>query len=80
MFVKWDKVNSAHFPVSNGVLHGGVSSPKLFAIYIDDLSYELTLCKFGCYIDDQCRNHVMYADDICPWHQVQLACKNVTLT
>ena len=29
------------------------------------MSYELTLCKSGCYIDDQCVNHVMYADDIC---------------
>ena len=40
-------------------------SPKLFAIYVDDLSHELTLGKSGCYIDDQCMNHVMYADDIC---------------
>ena len=46
-------------------------SPKLFAIYVaifaicvDDLSHELTLCKSGCYVDDQCMNHVMYADDI----------------
>ena len=23
------------------------------------------MCKSGCYIDDQCINHVMYADDIC---------------
>ena len=44
---------------------GGILSPKLFAIYVDDLSHELTLCKSGCYIDDQCMNHVMYADDIC---------------
>ena len=29
------------------------------------MSHELTLCKSGCYIDDQCMNHVMYADDIC---------------
>ena len=24
------------------------------------------MCKSACYIDDQCMNHVMYADDICP--------------
>ena len=29
------------------------------------MSHELTLCKSGCYIDDQCMNHVMNADDIC---------------
>ena len=39
--------------------------PRLFAICVDDLSHELTLCKYGYYIDDQCMNHVMYADDIC---------------
>ena len=56
-----------------GVRQGGVLSPKLFAIYIDDLSNELALCKSGCYINEQCMNHVIYADDICFWHQVQLA-------
>ena len=38
---------------------------KLFAIYIDDLSNELALCKSGCYINEQCMNHVIYADDLC---------------
>ena len=66
MCVKWGKVNSMHFNVSNGVRQGGLLSPTLFAIYyVDDLSYELILCKSGCYIDDQCMNHVMCADDIC---------------
>ena len=65
MCVKWGKVDSEYFNVSNGVRQGGILSPKLFAIYVDDLSHELTLCKSGCYIDDQCMNHVMYADDIC---------------
>ena len=23
------------------------------------------MCKSGCYINEQCMNHVMYADDIC---------------
>ena len=64
MCFKWDKLNSAYFNVSNGVRQGGILSPKLFAIYVDDLSQELTLCKSGCYIDDQCMNHVMYTDDI----------------
>ena len=36
----------------------------MFDIYIDDLSLDLAICKSGCYIDDQCMNHVMYADDI----------------
>ena len=65
MCVKWGKVNSAYLNVSNGVRQGWVLSPKLFAMYVDDLSYEPTLCKSGCYIDDQCMNHVIYVDDIC---------------
>ena len=44
---------------------GRVLLPKMFAIYVDDLSLDLAMCKLGCYIDDQCMNHVMYADDIC---------------
>ena len=51
MCVKWGKVDSEYFNVSNGVRQGGILSPKLFAIYVDDLSHELTLCKSGCYIE-----------------------------
>ena len=54
-----------YFKVSNGVRQGGILSPKLFAIYIDDLSQDLAMCKSGCYINEQCINHVMYADEIC---------------
>ena len=43
----------------------GCLSSKMFAIYIDDLSLDFAMCTSGCYIDDQCMNHVMYADDIC---------------
>ena len=36
-------------------------------MYRDDLSNELALCKSGCYIyiNEQCMNYVIYADDIC---------------
>ena len=37
----------------------------MFVIYVDDLSLDPAICKSGCYIDDQCMNHVMYADNIC---------------
>ena len=53
-----------YFKVSNSVRQGAVLSPKLFAIYIDDLSQDLAMCKSGCYINEQCMNHVMYAYDI----------------
>ena len=63
--VKWGNSNSAFFNVSNGVRQGGILSPRLFSIYIDDLSKQLTKCYAGCYIGDTCINHVFYADDIC---------------
>ena len=40
-------------------------SPKLFSVYVDDLSDKLVERKVGCSIDNLCMNHVMYADDIC---------------
>ena len=50
--------------VSNVVCQGGMLLSKLFAIYINDLSQDLTIYTFGCHVDDQCIN-TMYADDIC---------------
>ena len=32
---------------------------------MNGLTGALSLCKAGCYIDDQCMNLLMYADDIC---------------
>ena len=53
------------FHVSNGVRQGGVLSPYLFAVYLDDLSNELNNIKAGCYIGEVLLNHLMFADDIC---------------
>ena len=46
--IKWGKFNSTYFKVLNGVHKGGELSTKLFAIYIDDLSQDLAMCKSGC--------------------------------
>ena len=32
---------------------------------MNSLTNKLIDCKSGCYIDLQCINHVLYADDIC---------------
>ena len=47
--VKWGKRTSEYFSIINGVRQGGVLSPQLFAIYMDDLSVCLTKCKAGCH-------------------------------
>ena len=62
---KWGRCIFGIFSISNGVRQGGILSPKLFLVYIDDLSNKLAKCKVGYYIDNLCMNHVMYADDIC---------------
>ena len=53
------------FTVSNGVRQGGILSPWLFAVYVDDISKQLSDARSGCFIVHWCINHVMYADDIC---------------
>ena len=65
MRIKWGKISSTYFNVFNGVGQGAVLSPKMFAVYCDDLSLDIAMCKSGCYINDQCMNHVMYSDVIC---------------
>jgi hypothetical protein len=61
--VKWNGIFSKPFTVSNGVRQGGVLSPKLFNVFIDDLSKILVECKVGCVFAKTCMNHLNYADD-----------------
>ena len=63
MFVRWSRILFEGFQVSNGV-KGGILSPHLFNLYIDDLSAALTKCRTACCIDDMNINHLMYAYDL----------------
>ena len=63
--VKGGKRTFEYFTIINAVRQGGVLSPQLFAIYIDDLSVCLTQYNAGCHLNETVTNHVMYADDIC---------------
>ena len=63
--IQWGKTRSSFFTISNGVRQGGILSPKLFIVYMDDLSHLLISSGIGCFLDKVCFNHVFYADDLC---------------
>ena len=72
MMVRWGIVMSESFNVSNGVRQGGILSPYLFNVYMDDLSLKLKKLYPGCRIANNIINHLFYADDlvlICPSHR-----------
>ena len=64
MFVKWGEGQSTSFKVGNGVRQGGILSPYLFNIYVNNLSKDLNSLDIGCTIGSTKINHLMYADDI----------------
>ena len=57
MCVRWGGVYSSYLTVTNGVRQGGILSPYLFNVYVDDLSVKL-------YYSGGCINHLMYAEDL----------------
>ena len=65
MHVTWGSSYSSFFSVSNGVRQGGILSPFLFAVYMDDLSSALNNQAVGCYLGNTKVNHILFADDLC---------------
>ena len=64
MCVRWGSVFSDFFLVNNGVRQGGIISPLLFNVYINELSESLSKLPIGCCCGNTVVNHIMYADDI----------------
>jgi len=62
--VLWAGLLSDCFLALNGVKQGGVLSPVLCCIDIDDLLNRLVECDVGCYIGFSFVDLTAYADDI----------------
>ena len=67
MCIRWGNAYSSSFSISNGVKQGGILSPILFNVYMDDLSVSLNSSTSNIrgqigniFLSDLC-----YADDLC---------------
>jgi hypothetical protein len=61
--VRWGGVCSNAFNVRNGVRQGGILSPILFNVYVDELSINLNNSETGCNMNEVFINYLLYADD-----------------
>jgi hypothetical protein len=62
--VSWNGKKSPPFGACNGVKQGGVLSPVLFGLYIDELLTRLSVAGFGCHIGNTFMAAFAYADDL----------------
>src|SRR5207244_11923819 len=63
-FVKLNSSLSHKFQLTAGVRQGGVFSPSLFAIFVDDVLEKLQRSSLGCRLKGLMFNAIMYADDL----------------
>ena len=61
MCIQWGNMKSAFFTISNGGRQSGIVSPKLFSVYMDDLSIMLVKSGLGYHRDNTCVNQLFYA-------------------
>ncbi|CAK1584651.1 unnamed protein product [Parnassius mnemosyne] len=62
--VRWSETYSQPYRLECGVRQGGLTSPKLFNLYVNALIELLSTTHVGCHIDEVCLNNVSYADDM----------------
>jgi hypothetical protein len=60
--VRWENVLSRPYRLLAGIRQGGVLSPVLFSVYVNDLLDKFA--KFGCYFKGIPISAIMYADDL----------------
>ena len=61
--VRYNGKLSSLFDITMGVAQGGISSPMLFAIFVDDLAAMLKETGVGIKLVDQLLNVLLFADD-----------------
>ena len=64
MSMKWNAAISDSFDTSNGVKQGGVLSPLLFNVYLDELILLLREQGVGCHTNGMFVGACSYADDM----------------
>ena len=62
--VRWNDALSRCFYLYCGVRQGGVLSPLLFALYVNDMLQKLCHKRLDCYVGDVFCGCIMYADDL----------------
>ncbi|XP_026331752.1 uncharacterized protein LOC113239102 [Hyposmocoma kahamanoa] len=62
--VKWGETLSDTYRLECGVRQGGITSPKLFNLYVNELIVRLSGRPVGCWIDGLPVNNFSYADDM----------------
>ena len=62
--VQWNGAFSDEFSASNGVKQGGVLSPVLFCVYLDDLFKSLANLDLGCHVGSTFYGALAFADDL----------------
>ena len=61
LVIRWNSILSSPFSVSNGVWQGGVLSPVLFSVYIDELLQRLQTLGVGCHWEGMFVGSLCYA-------------------
>ena len=78
MFIRWGNSGTTRFCVTNEVKQGGILSPSLFNVDMNNLSISLNHSGIGGSLGDNPINQLCYADDLClKLHFVQQECSNV---
>ena len=62
--VKWNNVLSNSVLIKSEIRQGGILSPVLFNIYLDQVFYALKKSDLGCHIGSIYVGYIAYADDI----------------